>query len=72
MALGSGICICGRVKDGWKRERRLEPVLSHCRGVDITWRGDSTVRVVWEMPSRTSADDDGEDLRGTRGQWCSL
>lgn len=37
---GSGVCICGRVKDEWGGgEGKLEPVFLHCRGVDIAAEG---------------------------------
>lgn len=58
MDSGSGICMCGR-------ERKLEPVFLHCRGVDMAAEG--ALRVVREM-SRTLAKDSGEDLRGACGQ----
>lgn len=56
--------------EGWMRgETKLEPVFNLCRGADITWGG--AMGVVWEM-SRTFADEDGEDLRGTCSQWYSV
>lgn len=39
------------------------------QGVDCTG---GAVRVEWEMMARTFADDDGEDLRGTCGQWSHV